>query len=76
MDTTPQDLEHLFEQLGLSSNPESIEDFIAKHSLKGKVLLHQAEFWNSSQRDFLKEALEEDAQWTELIDHLDTLLRK
>ncbi|WP_299787606.1 DUF2789 domain-containing protein [uncultured Shewanella sp.] len=76
MDTTPQDLSHLFEQLGLENSEESIAEFISKYKIPDDVLLTQAEFWNDSQRCFLKESLEEDAQWSELIDHLDTQLRK
>lgn len=75
MDTTPQDLSHLFEQLGLDSSEKGIESFIGSHSIPKNVHLFQADFWNDSQKSFLKEALEEDAQWSEVIDHLDALLR-
>ncbi|NMH64579.1 DUF2789 domain-containing protein [Shewanella salipaludis] len=76
MDTTPVDISHLFEQLGLDSKREAIEQFIAGHSLSDNELLAQASFWTPSQRAFLNEALEEDAEWSDAIDHLDTLLRK
>lgn len=76
MDTTPQDFSHLFEQLGIDSSESNIDKFIAEHKIPNNVLLSQADFWNESQKSFLKEAIEEDAQWSELIDHLDTLMRK
>lgn len=75
MDTTPQDFSHLFEQLGLESHVDSIDKFIADHTIPANVLIYQAEFWNGSQKTFIKEAIEEDAQWSEIIDQLDALLR-
>ena len=75
MDTTPQDLSHLFDQLGLDNSEQSIDTFIANHTIPSHILLCQADFWNDSQKSFLKEAIEEDAQWSELIDHLDAQLR-
>nr|WP_044556483.1 DUF2789 domain-containing protein [Shewanella piezotolerans] len=76
MDTTQGDLEHLFQQLGLQSDGISIEGFVKKHHLPEGLLIQQADFWSESQRHFLAEALAEDAQWSDVIDHLDTLLRK
>ncbi|QQX79053.1 DUF2789 domain-containing protein [Shewanella sp. KX20019] len=76
MDTTPLDLEHLFQQLGLESDSKAIELFITKHTIAAGLLIHQAEFWTVSQQHFLAEAIAKDAQWSDLIDHLDTLLRK
>jgi hypothetical protein len=37
--------------------------------------LDQADFWSSSQAVFLKEALEEDADWVEAVNELDVRLR-
>lgn len=76
MDTTPQDLPHLFSQLGLANDDEAIEKFIREHQLPSNILLQQAAFWTVSQKHFLAESLNEDAQWTEVIDQLDTLLRQ
>ena len=76
MDTTPIDLSHLFAQLGLENNQQAIDSFIASHSIADDIVISQAHFWTSSQRAFLIEALEDDANWSDLIDHLDTLLRK
>ena len=76
MDTTPQDLNHLFEQLGIESSEENIDRFIAESMIPNNVLLYEADFWTESQKSFLKEAIDEDAQWSELIDHLDVLIRR
>lgn len=66
----------LFGQLGLPSDNEAIEDFIEKNQgLDEKVRLEDAPFWNHAQSTFLRSALEEDAEWTELIDQLDSRLR-
>jgi hypothetical protein len=76
MDTTPQDLSHLFEQLGIDNSADNIDKFIASKQIPANVLICQAEFWSESQKSFLREAIEEDAQWSELIDQLDALIRK
>lgn len=76
MDTTTENLTNLFLQLGLKSDERSIEDFIREHSLPDTIQLHEAPFWNASQKHFIVESFNQDAQWTEVIDHLDTLLRK
>ncbi|WP_372872781.1 DUF2789 domain-containing protein [Shewanella sp.] len=76
MDTTPVDLSHLFEQLGLDSNEQTIQRFISSHRLSAGQTIWQASFWNAAQAAFLKEALEADSNWSELVDHLDTQLRK
>ncbi|GIU05571.1 DUF2789 domain-containing protein [Shewanella glacialipiscicola] len=76
MDTTQVDLSHLFEQLGLDSSDEAIAQFIETHEIDDHIHLNQAPFWTSAQKSFLTEALEADAQWTPLIEKLDTQLRK
>ncbi|WP_312018334.1 DUF2789 domain-containing protein [Shewanella surugensis] len=76
MDTTPAILTHLFDQLGLMSSTKEIERFIDSHTLEDNIRLYQADFWSLSQKNFLKESLEEDAQWSGATDCLDTLLRK
>ncbi|MFV0594214.1 DUF2789 domain-containing protein [Shewanella sp.] len=76
MDTTPVDMSHLFEQLGLANQPQAITQFIATHKLSPETHLIEAPFWTQAQKSFLSEALEADAQWTELIEQLDVQLRK
>ncbi len=52
MDTTPQDLNHLFEQLGIESSEENIDRFIAESMIPNNVLLYEADFWTESQKVF------------------------
>ncbi len=65
----------LFEQLGLASSPAAIELFIRTHQLPSQQNLHDAPFWNKSQREFLIRYLVEDAdEWVMLIDELNQQL--
>jgi len=75
MDTTKTDLTHLFKQLGLSNQSDDINHFIIAHQLPAETRLTEAPFWTSAQKAFLLEALNEDAQWSEVIDQLDVMLR-
>lgn len=76
MDTTMHNLESLFEQLGLDNSEQAIAAFIQIHKpITGDVQLHEADFWSISQADFLKQSVEEDADWAEVVDHLDAMLR-
>lgn len=66
----------LFDQLGLRSDQESIEAFIAAHRpLPPEIRLHRAPFWTKAQSDFLRDELLEDADWASVIDELDSKLR-
>lgn len=67
----------LFEQLGLGSSPREIDEFIDAHRHpRDTTPPHQASFWTQAQASFLREAIEEDADWAELVDQLDVMLRK
>ncbi|WP_284619517.1 DUF2789 domain-containing protein [Aquabacterium humicola] len=71
MESPVHRLGDLFRQLGLPDDPSAIEDFIATHRpLPGYVTLADASFWNASQAQFLREAVNADADWAELIDSL------
>ena len=70
-----QTLELLFAQLGLENDELSMKRFIHQHKIQAGVLLFEASFWNDSQAMFLKEAIYEDADWAEIIDHFDAMLR-
>lgn len=79
MDTLPGDatLEHLMEQLGLSTDGDSLQAFVSTHGpLPPATRLEDAPFWNESQAAFLRESIAQDAQWAPLVDELDALLRK
>ena len=69
-------LTSLFDQLGLDSTDQAIETFIEDHRpLQGNIELHKADFWSASQASFLKQEIDDDADWAEIVDQLDALLR-
>lgn len=76
MDTTEHTLETLFEQLGLDSDEESMEQFIEEHRpIPAKVKLHDAAFWNESQASFLRQARAVDDAWSPIVERLNVELR-
>ncbi|CAI8741396.1 DUF2789 domain-containing protein [Pseudomonas wadenswilerensis] len=67
----------LFKQLGLPDDPKGIDQFITSHSpLKSDIKLVDAPFWTSSQRAFLKDSIDEDADWAVMFDQLNEALRR
>ncbi|MEJ8851826.1 DUF2789 domain-containing protein [Variovorax rhizosphaerae] len=77
MDTTPHTLQTLFAQLGLpGANEADIERFVAGHRpLAPDVTLADAPFWTPGQAQFLREEINEDAEWAEVVDQLNAMLR-
>ncbi|MDX1347816.1 MAG: DUF2789 domain-containing protein [Thiomicrorhabdus chilensis] len=76
MEAPVHSLNALFEQLGLPSSESEIETFIETHKTIAKTTpLAQASFWTPSQAAFLAEAINNDADWAEVVDQLDTMLR-
>lgn len=77
MDTsTTHTMQSLFVQLGLPNAPEDIEAFVRTHQgLPPELPLAEADCWSLSQSVFLREAIEEDSDWCEVVDELDSLLR-
>lgn len=73
---TPQlDMGSLFSQLGLSNQPTDIDRFIETHrGLPANMDLADAPFWNMAQASFIRESLNEDADWAEVIDQLSAML--
>ncbi len=66
----------LFAQLGLPNDAASIQSFIAEHTpLKGAVRLDEAPFWSPAQARLLRESLVEDADWSAVVDRLNSALR-
>jgi hypothetical protein len=64
---------NLFTQLGLPSTPEDIQAFIeSNRPLARHLALHQAPFWSPSQAEFLRDNIQEDADWAGVIDRLDS----
>ncbi|POA44105.1 DUF2789 domain-containing protein [Pseudomonas sp. MPR-ANC1] len=77
MESPTHSLPSLFKQLGLENDPVSIEQFIATHSpLKPELHLADAFFWSKSQANFLRDEILDDADWAEVVDQLNVLLRK
>ena len=77
MDTSVHNVTNLFKQLGLPAWEEGIATFIDQHSpLDPELALADAQFWNVAQREFLREALQDDSDWSEAVDSLDAMLRK
>lgn len=75
MFTEQHSMGSLFGQLGLDSSEEGIERFIEQHrGLSNTQWLHEAPFWSQAQAQFLKDAIEEDAAWAEIIDQLNVRL--
>lgn len=76
MESNSHSLASLFDQLGLNSSEHAIHDFINEHAqLTSDVALHEADFWSASQASFLKQAKDDDADWAEVVDQLDLMLR-
>lgn len=70
-------LSSLFDQLGLDSETESLEQFIALHKpISSEIELHKFSFWTESQASFLKQMKDEDADWSGIIDQLDVMFRQ
>ena len=76
MDFSSHSLNALFQQLGLPAADSDIDSFIRNHTLKSGIRLVDADFWTEAQSGFLEEALDEDADWTEIVDQLDSRLRQ
>ena len=76
MQSPVHSLPSLFKQLGLEHDPVSIEKFVAVHSpLKADLKLADAFFWTEGQKAFLHEQILEDADWAEVVDELNLMLR-
>ncbi len=77
MESPAHTINALFDQLGLDSSDEDIEAFIDDcHTIPDNLALYDAGFWTPSQAAFLKQAVEEDADWAEVVDNLNAMLRE
>jgi Protein of unknown function (DUF2789) len=71
MDTSAHTLAALFAQLGLPDGEAEIEAFISAHRpLPPDLPLCDAPCWNPSQAEMLREALQQDAEWSAQVDEL------
>lgn len=70
-------LTELFAQLGLPSDAGAIEAFLASHGpLPAGMALADAPFWTPAQAALLRDEVEGDADWAEVVDCLDVALRQ
>ena len=76
MNTPNHPFQELFAQLGLPGDEPHIRQFLAAHKpLAGSIKLADAPFWTPAQAAFLYEALQDDSDWAEVADQLNTALR-
>ena len=76
MDLSTSNMTNLFQQLGLPSEPAEIAQFVAQHRpLPDDVKLADAKFWSAGQAQFLREQIQIDADWAEVVDQLSVMLR-
>jgi hypothetical protein len=71
MEAHSHSMENLFAQLGLSTAPADIDNFITeRRPLSKGITLCCAPFWTEAQRRFLKEEITSDADWAGVVDEL------
>ncbi|QTH63951.1 DUF2789 domain-containing protein [Psychrosphaera ytuae] len=76
MDTSNHNLTTLFEQLGLDGTRSGIYHFVKEHRIPDDMTIDEASFWTDAQRSFLRDSLDTDGDWSEIVDQLDAMLRK
>jgi hypothetical protein len=75
MDTSEHTMQALFAQLGLANSDTAIDNFFQNNHLPVEIALENAAFWSAGQAQFIHEAIEQDSDWAEVVDHLDAQLR-
>lgn len=77
MEPIAPDMRRLFAQLGESTEDAAINRFIDRHLLAGSATaLHEAVCWSASQSDFLRAAIDDDAEWAPIVDQLNARLHR
>lgn len=77
MNIQPHSITTLFQQLGIGDSEQDINQFINRFSpIPSTLELHEAWCWTEAQASFLKQAKEEDADWAEVVDQLNVMLRQ
>lgn len=75
MDLSTPTMHDLFAQLGLPSDEAAVQQFVAAHRpLPQNMALADAPFWTPAQAQFLREQLQRDAEWAEVVDQLNASL--
>ena len=69
-------LKELFAQLGLPNSERDIDRFVTRHHLDQRQKLHEARFLNQAQKDVIRQMWLDDADWSGVIDDLDTRLHQ
>ena len=75
MDTSSHTMQDLFAQLGLPNSDIAMDNFMQNNHLPAEIPLERAAFWSAGQAQFIREAIALDADWAEVVDHLDAQLR-
>lgn len=76
MESGAHSLRNLFEQLGLPAGEADVAAFVEAHRpLAAGIALADAPFWSKAQAQFLREEIAEDADWAEMVDQLNLMLR-
>jgi len=75
MDTSSHTMQTLFAQLGLPNSDIAMDNFMQNNHLPAEIPLERAAFWSAGQAQFIREAITQDADWAEVVDHLDAQLR-
>lgn len=71
MDLSTHNLASLFDQLGLDSDEASIRRFIQDNApIPKDQPIYEASCFNDAQAAFLAQGLDEDSDWTDVIDTL------
>jgi len=75
MDLSTHNLKNLFDQLGLPSDDASIQQFIKDNApIPPDQPIYESSCFNDAQAAFLAQGLDEDSDWTEVIDTLHAAL--
>lgn len=74
--TNQPTMHDLFDQIGLDSDEESLEAYLIEHHLEPDEALEDAKFLSEQQIQALTEMRDDDAEWSELIDELDSYLHQ
>jgi hypothetical protein len=77
MEAQTHSMANLFAQLGLSTEPAEIDNFITeRRPLSHGITLDCAPFWTDAQKTFLNEEIIWDADWAGVVDELNARLSK
>lgn len=77
MELQEPSMQSLFAQLGEPNDEAAIARFIDKNACEtAHIKLHEAAFWSPAQSAFLRDAIQQDANWAAVVDQLSVLLQR